>query len=858
MTVRVDAGRLGSLTPLASGGQGVVFAVPRLRMQYASSLVFKQYKPAVAGALDVPVLESMPAYLESLPFADGMELLSLAAWPCRLVEERGRVAGFVMPAIPDGFFVQMRKSSGVSREAAEFQHLLNDENFLARRQIGLSDRRRYELLREVARALVVFHRHGIAVGDLSPKNLLFTFAPDPGVYFIDCDAMRFQGRSVLRQLETPGWEVRAVNPAEELGTAASDSYKLGLLALRLLAGSQDIRDPARLPKTVAAAIRQLTTGALSADPARRPNPADWITPLDATAATASTTTPQAAAAPPAATAVISSQATAPPPPTVPPLAVASTGRRTTTARGVAGTTVSPAPAPQMFSDVGLKRDLARKDLAMSSLGSIFGAGWLFGALIAASAAGTGALLSWIIGGVVVLMLALVFAELGAMYPVAGGPGRFPHYAFGNVAGASFGWLSWLQAVTVAPVEVLAAESAAEHWWRVDLVNSASGVATGSGYAMATVLMAAFTVLNLFGARRLARANNLLTWLKLAVPVIVIIVLATKLHGGNFGAGGIMPYGIKGVLSAVGSAGIVFAYLGFEQADQLAGEARNPQRDVPWALIASVLIAIVIYVLLQVVFIGALPGRLLANGLTGISSTGELGTGGFIGLASLAGLGWLVAILRINQVLAPTGTGLIYTTASSRLSYGLSRNRLAPSVFGSVNSQGVPWAGLILAFALGLLFLLPSPRWTTIVGILTSASVLMYAGAPLAMGALRRHLPSQPRPFSAPAPAVLAPAAFIGANMIIYWSGWSAVWRLGVAILVGYLVIGLTWLFSARQRPAALEWSAVPWLSVYLAGMGVISKFGGFGGSGHIAFGWDFVVVAIFSLVIYFWAISTRP
>jgi hypothetical protein len=266
-------------------------------MRYTSSLAFKQYKLAVAGSLDVPVLESMPAYLESLPFAEGMELLSQAAWPCRLVDDGGRVAGFVMPAIPDAFFVQMRKSSGVSREAAEFQHLLNDDSFLARRQIDLSDRRRYELLAETTRALSVFHRHGIAVGDLSPKNLLFTYEPDPGVYFLDCDAMRFQGQSVMPQVETPGWEVRAVNPGEDLGTEASDSYKLGLLALRLLTGSQDRRDPARLPRKVPVAIRDLIAAALSADPARRPEPANWITPLNTAATAASTSTSALATAP---------------------------------------------------------------------------------------------------------------------------------------------------------------------------------------------------------------------------------------------------------------------------------------------------------------------------------------------------------------------------------------------------------------------------------------------------------------------------------------------------------------------------------------------------------------------------------
>ena len=84
---------------------------------------------------------------------------------------------------------------------------------------------------------MVFHRHGVAVGDLSPKNLLFSLGPPVKVYFVDCDGMRL-GRSVLPQVETPDSAVRDVNRTEELATPASDSYKLALLTLRLFAGDQ--------------------------------------------------------------------------------------------------------------------------------------------------------------------------------------------------------------------------------------------------------------------------------------------------------------------------------------------------------------------------------------------------------------------------------------------------------------------------------------------------------------------------------------------------------------------------------------------------------------------------------------------
>src|SRR3954454_25403586 len=98
--------------------------------------------------------------------------------------------------------------------------------------------------------------------------------------------------------------------------------------------------------------------------------------------------------------------------------------------------------------VSLMREIGVVGLLWASMGSIIGSGWLFGAQKALYTAGPAAVISWGIGGVAILILALVHAELGAMYPVSGGSARFPHYAFGGVAGASFGWFSWLQAATV--------------------------------------------------------------------------------------------------------------------------------------------------------------------------------------------------------------------------------------------------------------------------------------------------------------------------------------------------------------------------------------------------------------------------
>ena len=113
------------------------------------------------------------------------------------------------------------------------------------------------------------------------------------------------------------------------------------------------------------------------------------------------------------------------------------------------------------------------------------------------------------------------------------------------------------------------------------------------------------------------------WWKIAIPVLTIIVLLFKFHGGNFGSsadtGGFMPTGIKGVLSAVVGAGVVFSYLGFEQADQLAGEIKNAQQNLPRAIITAVAIGTAIYILLQIVFIAAMDPSVLtlSHGWTGL-------------------------------------------------------------------------------------------------------------------------------------------------------------------------------------------------------------------------------------------------
>ncbi len=108
------------------------------------------------------------------------------------------------------------------------------------------------------------------------------------------------------------------------------------------------------------------------------------------------------------------------------------------------------------TDEGLRRDVGFFGLLWFSAGTTLGSGWLFGAFVAVTIAGPAALVGWVLAALFMAPLALVYAELGSMFPESGGPGRFAHHAFGSLAGATFGWFAYVQAATIAPIEVLAA------------------------------------------------------------------------------------------------------------------------------------------------------------------------------------------------------------------------------------------------------------------------------------------------------------------------------------------------------------------------------------------------------------------
>ena len=508
----------------------------------------------------------------------------------------------------------------------------------------------------------------------------------------------------------------------------------------------------------------------------------------------------------------------------------------------------------------LKRHVGVIGLLFASVGSIIGSGWLFGALDASAAAGPAALVSWALGGIMILLIALTYAELGTMFPLSGGVVRFPHLAFGSFASYTSGWITWVAVGTTAPIEVEAALQYATKFLPFTQSHMVGGeevhTLTGLGYAAAVVLMASFVVINYYGVRWFARVNNVMVWWKLAIILLVIgAFLLTAFHGENFTSHGFKPAGWHGVFTAIATSGIVFSYLGFRQGIEFAGETDNPRRNVPLAVIGSVLITAVIYIALQFAFIGALDPSILGKSGSWAKLSFENDFGPLAALATILGLGWLSALLYADAIVSPGDTGLIYTTTTSRISYAMARNGNAPKALARTTDRGVPLIGLIVTFIVGLIVFLPFPSWQQLVGFITSATVLSFASGPLVVGALQRRAPDLARPFRVPGGHVIPFLAFWSANLIIYWSTWPINWKLFVAVLIGFVLLGV-FHFTGQIRHDSYDLKAgASWTLPWLAGLALISYLGDYGGRGVIGFGWAIPVLFVFSAVIYVIAVT---
>lgn len=507
----------------------------------------------------------------------------------------------------------------------------------------------------------------------------------------------------------------------------------------------------------------------------------------------------------------------------------------------------------------LSRRLSPLNLFLLSINGMIGSGWLFAPLYAAKVAGSAAIFSWIIGGFSAFLVALTFAEISTMLPVAGGTAHIPQLSHGAFASFILGWIAWITALMLAPIEVQAVlQYAALFFPSLMHVVDGTPILTAWGYLWAIILMASLCLINILSYNGLMRFNFILCVFKFSVMLLTIFAIShIRFNSVNFSGMFSTVSSIQGwhaIFSAVATGGIVLAFNGFKSGVELAGETNKLAIAIPLSTVGSVLACLILYLGLQVCFIGALDPGTLKGGWQNLSFSGDMGP--FLGLALGLGLVWLIKLLYVNSIISPLGAGLIYVTATARILYAMSRIGYMPKFLSTVNRQKLPVWAIVVNFLLGMLSFLPLPGWQGMVNFLISAIVITYAMGPIALICLRLTLPDKKRPFRLPAAHVICLFSFYCCNLFSYWTGWGTMSKLGMVLLVGFVIFYISYLRGTIKMEKT-EFKAASWIVPYLGGLVIISYLGAFGGQNVISFGWDFLVIALFSTGIFHLAIQSR-
>ncbi len=497
----------------------------------------------------------------------------------------------------------------------------------------------------------------------------------------------------------------------------------------------------------------------------------------------------------------------------------------------------------------IHRSINTFSLLLTSISAIIGSGWLFSAYYTAKIAGPAASLAWLIGGLFAVVIAFVFAEICSMIPVSGSSVRIPHYTHGSVLSFMFAWIIWLSYLALMATEVQAVIQYVSLY--IDgLLRPDSGL-SHKGYLFAAGLMFLVSFINVYSVRWLIRSNSILTVLKIAIPLVIIFIVFKNyfnplkiIHpvGSSF-----MPNGWQGVFSALTTGGIVFAFNGFKQAAELAGEAEKPEKSVSFAIIGSIGICLLLFLLLQTLFFSSLTAQNLVDGWGHLHLANPNSP-----LASILiqdQLAWLLPLLYFAAIIAPLAAALMYCSSASRSLFGMSKNGYIPAFFQKITPQGNPHWAILTNFVLGLLFFAPLPGWNAMVSFLTSLLAVTYCVGPICLLALRYQVPDMKRPLRLPLGHLWAYSAFVICTFLIYWSGWVIISKLSLVFILGAIILII---YHARVKNAhhlAMHWRTSTWLWVYIAGLTLLSYVGNEGGKGYFSFGELFAAMLVFCALV---------
>jgi amino acid transporter len=505
-----------------------------------------------------------------------------------------------------------------------------------------------------------------------------------------------------------------------------------------------------------------------------------------------------------------------------------------------------------------KRTISTTTLLFTSVSTIIGSGWLFAAYYAAMQTGVASLLSWIIGFLAIMIVAFTYAELSAFVPVTGVGTRVVRYTHGQFVGFMLAWIIWASYVSTMSIEVQAILQYGSFFFP-GLVYP-TGALTGQGYFFATLMMLLISILNFYSLKWLLSCNNFLAILKIIIPIAVVLVIIVAclptVHGG-LSHMTFAPNGLKGVLAAISTGGVVYTFNGFRHATEMAGEAKDPHKSLPIALIGSLLICLVLYVALQYAFLISMGSDAKLAQWQAMKFSTMMSP--FSVLLHENKLDAFLPLLYVGAIIGPFAAGLMFGSSGARTLYAMSKNGSIPAWFAQLTPKGLPARAVIFNFILGMVFFLPFPGWESMASFLTSLMAITYIMAPLGVLTLREHLQDHPRFFKLPFARAWCFVAFYICSLLFYWTGWDVLKKLLVMLLIGLVMLVAYRFYAHKDKVFDLDWQPSLWLWAFFIGEAIVSHLGTFGGLGVLSFGYDFIALALVSMISLWFAVKfTMP
>ena len=498
----------------------------------------------------------------------------------------------------------------------------------------------------------------------------------------------------------------------------------------------------------------------------------------------------------------------------------------------------------------IRREIGLFSLTMIGVSSIIGSGWLFAAYHAAKIAGPAAILSWCLGAVAVFIIGLCAAEVGRALPVSGGLTRYLEYTHTPFNGFVASWSNLIGAVPIIAIEALATVQYLSHLNGFGfLYDPGAGVLTLPGLLVAAAVMLAYAALNWWGLGMLLKSSNAITLFKLIMPLLTAgLLIRHGFHPANFHTPSFAPFSWQAVLTAIPASGVLMSFFGFQAVVTMAGEAKNPARTVPLAMFGAIGLSLLVYLALQVAFIGGISPALL-NSAANWQSLSFASP--FAELALALGLNWLVLLLYVDSVVSPSGTGLAYVAQSSRLLRGVQQNGYLPPVLGQLHTlSGTPRVAIFACLLISFGFLFVFRGWGNLAEMITVLMVIGMIPAPMALAGLRRHAPQLLPGRNHSWLKTIEVLAFVIISLLFYWAQWPQTGK-GLLVVIAGLPLFFWYEWKAGRSPL-MAIRGGTWLICWLLVLTAISyHFGTQAGNAHEP-GWDEILVMVVAVCFYFW------